>query len=167
MELLKITKPAAGSVVLHGQLVVQAQPPRVGGSPVTELEFKWVDAPPNQPYVNAFTVDTAKLVQGLAIDPKVTRIQMGRWQVRARVSGRAVPGPWSEPMPFQLVLTQPTQSMQSPQAKSSILQSPKEGIQQGTGLIRLQTTPSQGLGAGTSVIRPRGVEGGEGQESPA
>jgi hypothetical protein len=173
-EILKITVPYPGSVVVLGQLLVKATPPRVGGSPVTELEFKWLDAPPNQPFVNAFVVDTAKLVDGYAIDPKVTRIQQGRWEVRARVSGRQVPGPWSPPVPFQLVTTQPTQSQHIPPPNPATpppanvpfsVEGQKKSSTSGTGIFRPQTTPQQGLGAGPGLIRPRGVEGQ--QDAPA
>ncbi|MCA9421251.1 MAG: hypothetical protein KC592_09540 [Nitrospira sp.] len=173
-EVLKITKPAAGTTIVHGQLVVQAQPPRVGGSPVTELEFTWLDAPINQPYVNAYPIDTAKLIQGYVVDPKVTRIQLGRWQVRARVSGRAVPGPWSLAVPFQLVLSQPTQSKpsppsgflkkQSPQSDFSIQQTPKKGMSEEPQIFLPQTRPSQGFG-GTEFLRSRGIEENDSKDS--
>jgi hypothetical protein len=77
---------------------------------VTQLEFRWLDAPPDKPYVNPVIVDTTQLLQGYQVDPPVTRGHEGRWEVRARSSGKAVPGPWSFPVQFRLFLTQPTQS---------------------------------------------------------
>lgn len=56
-----------------------------GLEPVWELEFTWLDTPAGQPrFVNTLpAIDTAKLVQGQLIDPKVTRLNDGRWEVRA------------------------------------------------------------------------------------
>lgn len=56
-----------------------------GLKPVWELEFTWLDTPAGQPrFVNTLpAIDTAKLVQGQLIDPKVTRLNDGRWEVRA------------------------------------------------------------------------------------
>ncbi len=166
-EIPKITVPHPNSTVVLGQLLVKAMRPRIGGSPVTELEFKWLDAPPNQPHVNTFVVDTAKLEQGYAVDPKVTRIQYGRWEVRARVSGRPVPGPWSPSVPFQLVTTQPTQSQHIQPPNPAIpppsnipftVEGQKRQSTSGTRIFRPQMTPQEGMGSGPALIRPRGVD---------
>ena len=106
-----LPQPGMDDRVQQGKLIVAAKPPKVGMTPVTELQFKWVDAPKTQPpFVNTFAVDTPKLLKGYSVDEKVTRGHTGRWEVRARASGKAVPGPWSFPVQFNLFLTQPTQS---------------------------------------------------------
>ena len=90
----------------------------------------------------SFGQSTAKLVQGQYIDPKVTRLNYGRWELRVRMIGQgAVAGPWSAPASFNLVGPQQKQSIQGSSAKSPFLKS-----------------PSERFGAGTTVIRPRGVE---------
>ena len=88
-------------------------------------------------------MDTAKLVQGQYIDPKVTRLNYGRWEVRVRMIGQgAAAGPWSAPASFNLVPAQQSQSIPgSSSAKSPFLKS-----------------PSEALSGGTTLIRPRGVE---------
>ncbi len=107
-DMFVITNPMWNVIVQQGQLFLKADPPRVGSTSVTQLEFRWLDAPPNQPYVNTFAIDTAMLLQGYQVPHSVTRGHEGRWEVRVRSSGKAVPGPWSFPVMFRLFLTQPT-----------------------------------------------------------
>lgn len=142
-QMPRILIPSAGSTVVVGQLLLKIQPPPLGVEPVSELEFTWLDTPVGQPrFVNTVpAIDTAKLVQGQLIDPKVTRLNYGRWEVRVRMIGQgAVAGPWSAPGAFSLIPGQQNQSIQSPPSKSSILKS-----------------PSERFGAGTTMIRPRGI----------
>ncbi len=165
-----------GDVVAQGELYVQIQEPKVGTTPVTEIEWTWLDAPSKQPYVNTFADDTKKLRNRTKVDVAVTRGQFGRWQVRARMSGQATPGPWSPPTFFTLVATQSMQSLKMPPPNPATPFSPNEPISidgqskrsnSGTGTFRPQTTPQQGLGAGPTLIRPRGVEEKEpGNEMP-
>ena len=89
-DMFTIVTPGKGDRVQQGRLVVMALQPKVGMTPVTELQFKWVDAPKSQPpYINTFAVDTQKLLKGYPIDQQVTRGHAGRWEVRARISGKA------------------------------------------------------------------------------
>jgi hypothetical protein len=165
-DMFTITKPGENDRVVQGQMIVAAMQPKVGMTPVTELEFRWLDAPNNQPYVNTFVVDTPKLLQGYPVDPRVTRGNVGRWEVRARISGQAVPGPWSLPVRFQLLLTQPTQSQPfmapqtTPLPSSSVVQPPPQGGGPATQMIVPPTAPSQRR----LLIQPRGTEGQGGTE---
>ncbi|MDF0644433.1 MAG: hypothetical protein P0111_10405 [Nitrospira sp.] len=109
-DMFTITNPRWNAVVQQGQLFIKADLPEIGATQVTQLELQWLDAPPDKPYLNPFIVDTTQLLQGYQVDPRVTRGHEGRWEVRARSSGKAVPGPWSFPVQFRLFLTQPTQS---------------------------------------------------------
>jgi hypothetical protein len=140
-----ITRPVAGDRVSQGQLVIAATKPKVGWTNVTELELKYLDAPANQqnsyPYTTVVAVDTATLLQGYAVAPIVTGYN-GRWQVRARSSMKAVPGPWSFPVQFNMVKAQtPSPMMQTPKPNAPITQSP---------------VPK--TGAAPLMIRPRGVD---------
>lgn len=179
-EMFTITKPSNGERVMQGQLIVTAQAPKIGATPVTELEFRWLDAAQNQPYVNTFVVDTPKLLQGFPVPQPVTRGHTGRWEIRARSSGKAVPGPWSLPLPFQLVLTQPTQSQKraSPIQHSSPL--PSSTITQPSPVPQTAPLPSSSvmqapapssattqMRRSSSMIMPRGVdEKAPGSETP-
>jgi hypothetical protein len=155
-----ILKPADGDRVVQDQLTLLVKPPKVGVPSVTVLEFRWLDAPPTQPpYIYTFAVETPKLLQDYLVDQQVTRGNAGRWEVRARIAAQPVPGPWSLPARFQLVVTQPTQSQSStipqssPLPSSSIVQPPSQG---GSSAM-----PSQAPGALKGMIRSRGVEGDE------
>jgi len=143
-QMPRIVSPASGATVVVGQLLVKIQTPTIGAEPVTELEFTWLDTPAGQPhFVNTIpAIDTAKLVRGQLIDPKVTRLNYGRWKVRVRMIGQgATAGPWSAPASFNLVPGQQHQFTQTPAPVSPFLKS-----------------PSERFGAGTTVIRPRGLE---------
>jgi hypothetical protein len=170
-DMFTIVTPVWNDRVQQGQVVVKLAPPKIGMTQITQLEFKWLDAPPTQPYVNKVAVDTNSLLQGYAVPQPVTRGQEGRWEIRARASGKAVPGPWSFPVQFRLFLTQPTQSFKqtspiqqtaplpssgmtapspvqqvAPQQGSLILPSPS-----GSGSTQMKRSPS--------MIMPRGIEG--------
>ena len=150
-QMPRILTPSSGATVVVGQLLVKIQPPQLGAEPVSELEFTWLDTPTGQPrFVNTIpAIDTAKLAQGQYIDPKVTRLNYGRWEVRVRMIGQgAVAGPWSAPASFNLVVAQQKQSIRAPSSQSPFLKS-----------------PSERFGAGTTVIRPRGVEEKPGAET--
>lgn len=143
-QMPRILSPSTGATVAVGFLLVKIQPPSIGAEPVSELELTWLDTPAGQPrFVNTIpAMDTTKLVQGHYIDPKVTRLNYGRWEVRVRMIGTgAVAGPWSAPASFTLVAAQPKQSIPG-SSPSPFLKS-----------------PSERFGAGATIIRPRGVEG--------
>jgi hypothetical protein len=165
-----IIRPATGDRVQEGQLVVTATQPKVGVTPVAELELKFLDAPPTQahsyPYTTIFSIDTSKLLQGYPVAQIVTGGYAGRWQVRARSGMKAVPGPWSFPVQFQLFLKQPTPSQQPmqpvPLPKSSVVQPPSQGVIAAPQMIPSPASPSQGSSGFSGMIRRRGVEGDEG-----
>jgi hypothetical protein len=179
-DMFSIIRPANNDRVQQGQLVVKATPPKVGMTQVTQLEFRWLDAPPDKPYVNPVIVDTTKLLQGYQVDPPVTRGHEGRWEVRARSSGKAVPGPWSFPVQFRLFLTQPTQSQKqaspvqtSPLPSSSVVQpspvppsapAPPSSVMQAPAPSSATTQ----MRRSSSMIMPRGVDakgGDQGSET--
>lgn len=173
-DMFTITNPVWNASVQQGKLVVKATPPKIGVTPVTELAFQLLDVPPNQPNLakpNVFPVDTPQLLQGYQVPPPVTRGHEGRWEVRARTSGKAVPGPWSFPVQFRLFLSQPTQSQKqappiqqsSPLPSSSITQ--PSPIQQTAPLpppsVMQAPAPSSAptqMNRSSSMFRSRGVE---------
>ena len=160
-DMFSIIRPASGDRVQSGQLIIRATPPKVGATNVTELELSYLDAPAAQrnsyPYVTVFSVDTLKLLQGFPVAPIVTGDYKGRWQVRARSSMKGVPGPWSLPVQFQLIVPQATQSQQQgPLPGSSVLQTPS----QNTGAPPMVVHPparSSGGAANSLMVRPRGT----------
>lgn len=174
-DMFTIVTPGKGDRVLQGNLVVMALPPKVGMTPVTELEFRWLDAPPNQPYVNPVAVETPKLLKGYPVDQAVTRAHSGRWEVRVRASGKTPPGPWSFPVPFQLALSQQTQSQrqapqpmqQAPLPSSSVTQSPPPMQQAPLPSSAVTQAPSKGSGSSRLFVRPRGVEEKDAEAAPA
>lgn len=172
VDMFAITRPAWNDRVPQGRLIVTAKAPKIGVTPVTELQFKWLDAPPNQPYVNTFAIDTSELLQGYPVDPRVTRAYTGRWEVRARASGKAVPGPWSFPVGFQLFLTQPTQSQKQSSPIQQTAPLPSSSVAQPSMIPQTDPLPSSSImqapapssSAPTqmrrspSMIMPRGVD---------
>lgn len=165
-NMLTITKPANGDRVQQGQLVVMATPPKVGATNVTELELRYLDAPPTQrdsyPYLTVFSVDTSKLLQGYQVAQIVTGGYAGRWQVRARSGMKTPPGPWSLPVQFQLMGTQSTQPMQqAPLPSSSVTQTPSQNVGVAPAVIRPPTTSTQAGSSSSLFVRPRGVEDAE------
>jgi len=139
-----LVQPNPGARVVQGQFMVKATPPAVGGGFAAEVEFTWLDASALNPYVNTWPLAMDQLTKGIIVPSGVTRGQPGRWQVRARVSNPNK-GSWSVPVPFELFLTQPTQSLQTPL-------SPRQA-------------PQQRLG-GAALILPRGIgEKGEAQRN--
>lgn len=177
-DMFTITKPVWNDRVQQGNLIVAAKQPKIGMTPVTELEFKWLDAPKNQPYVNKFPVDTPKLLKGYPINQQVTRGHDGRWEVRARISGKTPPGPWSFPVQFQLFLTQPTQSRKKASPVQQTAPLPSTSVTQPSPVPQTSPlppssamqAPAQGGSAPTqmrrssSMIIPRGVEENESVE---
>jgi hypothetical protein len=176
-DMFTIIRPANNDRVQQGQVVVKTTPPKVGMTQVTQLEFRWLDAPPNQPYVNNIAVDTSSLLAGYSVPQPVTRGNAGRWEVRARASGKAVPGPWSFPVQFQLFLTQPTQSQQqsSPVQQTSPL--PSSMVVQPNAVPQTAPAPSSSvmqapapssattpMRRSPSMIMPRGVDQKAGKE---
>ncbi|HET9962429.1 MAG TPA: hypothetical protein VFQ34_08855 [Nitrospiraceae bacterium] len=153
-DMFVITRPVAGDRLSQGQLVIAATKPKVGWTNVTELELKYLDAPPNQadayPYTTVFSVDTTTLLQGYSVAPIVTGYN-GRWQVRARSSMKAVPGPWSFPVQFNMV---------NAQTQSPMLQAPKPNAP-------ITQTPAPRTGMAPLMIRPRGTDEKAGKESKA
>jgi len=159
-DMFTILKPASGDRVAHGQLVLLVKPPRLGTPPVTVLEFKYLDAPANNPYSYTIAVETPKLLQGYVIPQQSAPAYAGRWEVRARTAAQPTPGPWSQPALFQLVVVQPVQSqtqsspMQqtAPLPSSSIIQTPAPS----SATTQMKRSPS--------MIMPRGVEEKGGKE---
>jgi hypothetical protein len=144
-DMFVITRPVPGDRLSQGQLVIAATAPKVGMTNVTELELKYLDAPPNQanayPYTTVFSVDTTTLLQGYSVAPIVTGYN-GRWQVRARSSMKATPGPWSFPVQFNMEKIQaPPPMMQMPKLNAPITQ-----------------TPAPNTGNAPLMIRPRGAD---------
>ncbi|BFU96686.1 MAG: hypothetical protein NTNFB02_34080 [Nitrospira sp.] len=161
-DMFVITKPAVGDRVPQGQLVVTATLPKIGMTNVTELELRFLDAPPNQrdsyPYLTVFSVDTPKLLQGYPVAERVTGY-LGRWQVRARSSMKAASGPWSFPVQFELVKAQaPPPMVQLPKLNAPITQAPAPNTGTAPMMVRPPTTSSQGTGSSSLMIRPRGVD---------
>ena len=144
--------------------------PKVGMTPVTELQFRWLDAPKTQPLHQYLCRGYPKLLKGYPIDQQVTRGHAGRWEVRARTSGKTVPGPWSFPVQFQLFLTQPTQSQKkaSPVQQTAPLPStsvtPPSPVPQTSPLPPSSVTQAPAastttqMGRSSSMVMPRGVE---------
>ncbi len=137
-----LVEPKPGTRVVQGQFMVKATPPAVGGGFAAEAEFTWLDASALNPYVNLWPLSMDQLSKGIIVPSGVTRGQPGRWQVRTRVASPNK-GSWSAPVPFELFLTQPTQSLQNS--------------------LETLRTPQQGP-AGTTLIRPRGL-GNSGTDS--
>lgn len=167
-DMFTITNPVRNALVQQGQLFLKADAPKTGATQMTELEFRWIDAPANQSNVpNVFAVETSKLLQGYQVDQAVTRGNAGRWEIRARASGKAVPGPWSFPVQFKLFLTQPTQSKKQASPIPQTVPLPSSAIQaapQGSAapMVRppaVTAPPSQGSSSSSGMIRMRGVEG--------
>lgn len=158
--------------IQQGQLVVAATKPKIGMTQVSELKFEWLDAPPDwcgpprdpsgrplnpcPPYVNQFAIDTPLLDHGYQVDPGVTRGHTGRWEVRVRASGKAVPGPWSFPVQFHLFVTQPTQSQK--QAPPPIMQQaplPSSSVTQPSPIQQNSPLPSSVTQAPTPPAVPQ------------
>lgn len=188
-DMFIIINPVWNASVQQGQLFLKAQLPKTGATPVTELEFHWLDAPANHPALfNRFAVDTPQLLQGFLVDPRVTHGNTGRYEVRARASGKAVPGPWSFPVQFRLFLTQPTQSQKQSSpvqqtaplpssavtAPSAIQQTaplPSSAVTEPSPIQQTTPLPSSAVTApppssapapmrqSPFMVRPRGVEG--------
>jgi hypothetical protein len=156
-----IIKPANNDRVQQGQLVVTAQPPKIGATPVTVLEFKWLDAPPGQSPFSTFAIETPKLLQGYPVDQRITQGRPGRWEVRARISAQPTPGSWSFPVQFQMFQTQPVQSQQqtpppivqqAPLPGSSVMQAPAP------------SSATTQMKRSSSMIMPRGVDKKDGNK---
>lgn len=170
-DMFTITNPVWNASVQQSQLVVAATKPKIGMTQVSELEFRWLDAPPDQPYVNIFAIDTPLLLQGYQVPPPVTRGHTGRWEVRARASGKAVPGPWSFPVQFRLFLTQPTQSQrqtspvqQTAPLPSSAVTQPSP-IQQAAPLPPPSSSAPAQMNRSPFMVMPRGVDKHSGTEN--
>lgn len=173
-DMFTITNPVWNASVQQSQLVVAATKPKIGMTQVSELEFRWLDAPPDQPYVNIFAIDTPLLLQGYQVPPPVTRGHTGRWEVRARASGKAVPGPWSFPVQFRLFLTQPTQSQRQTSPVQQTAPLPSSAVTQPSPIQQaaplpppsvMQAPPSSSAPAqmnrSSSMFTTRGVEGND------
>lgn len=181
-DMFVITRPVAGDRVGQGRLIIAATKPEVGWTSVTEVELRYLDAPPTQrdsyPYVTLFSVDTETLVQGYPVAHIVTGAYSGRWQVRARSSMKTPPGPWSNPVQFQLFQLQPTPSgkqtspiQQTAPLPSSAVTAPSP-VQQTAPLPppsvmqppATSSAPTQ-MNRSSSMFRSRGVEEKGGSES--
>ena len=171
-DMFVIVKPGAGAKIPHGQLVITATEPKVGSTNVAELELRYLDAPANQqhsyPFTTIVSVNKAQLLAGYPVEERVTGGYIGRWQVRARSSMKAVPGPWSLPVQFQLVKAQPPPPMvQLPRLNAPITQAPVPNTGVAPTMVRPPTTSSQGGAASSLFVRPRGVEGQEAGRGPS
>ncbi len=162
-DLFVITKPTPGEQVPQGQLRITAIAPTVGVTNVSELELRYLDAPPklqySYPYLTIIATYTATLTQGYPIEPLVTSAYPGRWQVRARSAMKTPPGPWSAPVAFQVVAASPQQSSPfktAPLPPSAIQQTPS--LPAGPGSTN---APSPAPGTFSGTIRRRGLEGSE------
>jgi hypothetical protein len=187
-DIFIIIKPAVGDRVQQDRLVVTATPPKVGATNITELELRYLDAPPTQrnsyPYVTAISVDTEKLRQGYPVAQIVTGGYSGRWQVRARASMKAVPGRWSFPVQFHLIKPPPSPPMaqvplpsssvmqapspspmqRAPLPSSSVMQAPSPSVGIAPTMVRPPTTSSQGGATSSLFVRPRGLDDKGGKE---
>ncbi len=157
-DMFTIVSPTNNDHVPPEQLIIMATAPKVGRTDVTEVELKFLDAPPAQrdsyPYTTVFSVNTQQLLEGYPVAQIVTGGYVGRWQVRARSSMKAIPGPWSFPVQFQLVREQsapsqpppPPMVQQAPVPNSSVTAPPA-------------TSPPSQLKRSPFMVQPRGVEG--------
>lgn len=156
-DLFVIIKPTLNERILQGQLLIAAISPTVGATTVSELELRYLDAPPAQkdayPYVTIMAVDTTKLIQGFLVPPIVTGAYPGRWQVRARSAMKNPPGPWSVPVQFQLVAQQGSQSQQSLAPAQQRIPLPGPSAMQAP-----PATSSPGTATGRLLVKPRGTE---------
>jgi hypothetical protein len=161
-DMFTILTPVWNDRVQQGQVVVKVAPPKIGMTQITQLEFKWLDAPPTQPYVNNFAVDTNSLLQGYAVPQPITRGQEGRWEIRARASGKAVPGPWSFPVQFRLFLIQPTQSLKQTSPIQQMAPLPSSAVAAPTPGASVMPAPGSNatsqMRRSPSMILPRGIE---------
>ena len=162
-DMFTIRKPADGDRVVQGQVVLLVKPPKIGTPPVTVLEFKYLDAPPTNPYSYAIAVETPKLLQDYVVPPQSQPAYGGHWQVQARTAGQP-PGKWSLPVQFTLFVVQPTQSQKlspsvpqtAPLPSTSVAQPPASS----STTTQMKRSPS--------MIMPRGVEEkGAGEPPPA
>ena len=162
--------------VQQGHRVVAMTPPKVGMTPVTELQFRWLDAPKTQPpYINPCRrryPNTAKWLPDRSTG-----------DARAyRPVGSACADQWKGgcpalelPRAVPLFLTQPTQSRKkkaSPVQQTAPLPStavtPPSPVPQTSPLPPSSVTQAPAASSTTqmrrssSMVMPRGVEGDEG-----
>lgn len=170
-DMFTILKPANGDQVVQGQLALLVKPPKVGVPPVTVLEFKYLDAPPNNPYSYTIAVETPQLLQNYLVPQQSTPGYAGRWEVRARIAAQPTPGPWSLPAQFQLVVPQQTMSQKQVSPVPQTAPLPSSSVQQPSPIQQTSPLPSSSVmqapapssSADTqmrrspSMIMPRGV----------
>ena len=146
-----IVEPKPGARVVQGQFMVKATAPAVGGGFSAEVEFTWLDASALNPYVNLWPLSMDQLTKGILVPSGVTRGQPGRWQVRTRATNPSKSS-WSIPVPFELFLTQPTQSLQKSFGPQRTLpQGPPDSTlvrPRGLGTQRTETAASSPVPAG-------------------
>lgn len=163
-HMFTITRPQWNDSVQEGQLIIRATQPKIGMTQVTQLLFTWLEDPSNPKNI---AVDTNSLLRGYPVPRHVTQGHTGQWEVRARASGNAVPGPWSFPVRFRLFLTQPAQSQkqsspiqQTAPLPSSAVTAPS-AIQQTAPLPSSAVTEPAPMRRSSSMIMPRGIEGND------
>jgi len=177
-DMFNIIRPVNKDRLPLDQLVITAQPPKIGVARATDLEFTWLDAPPTQPFVNHHAVDTPLLVraQGYLVPPNVARFA-GRWQVRAASIGDAGLGAWSLPVEFQLFVTRPTQSQKQSSPIQQTAPLPSSSVTQPSPIQQTAPLPSSSvmqapapssattqMKRSPSMVMPRGVEKKGGKE---
>lgn len=93
-DMFTIVRPVWNDRVQQGQVVVKVTPPKVGMTPVTQLEFKWLDAPPNQPYAINHT-----RIMSPSIPTRCCKGILCRSRLRedTRVDGKYVRAPVAKP----------------------------------------------------------------------
>lgn len=166
-----IVKPTENYRVVQGQLVLLVKPPKLGVPPVTALEFRWLDAPPGQPPSYTVAVETPKLLQDYLVPQQSQPRNAGRWEVRARTAAQPTPGPWSQPVRFQIVLVQPFQSQRQPSSIQQTAPLPSSSVMQPSAIPQTAPLPSSSvtqapapssattqMKRSSSMIMPRGLD---------
>lgn len=152
----KLVSPIPNNRLLQGTILVKILR-SLGGR--AEVEFTWLDQPPLPPGVvpesKVWLVPMDELATGAVAPPEMTP-KSGRWQVRLRKS-LVDAAPWSEAVPFQVVLSQSQQNPSSQQQFVPKLQgSTSQSMQQAPTTVQPKTQ-SDLLKLPGSIMR-RGVD---------
>ncbi|MGC3974841.1 MAG: hypothetical protein QM771_10720 [Nitrospira sp.] len=110
----KLVSPIANNRLLQGTVLVKLLR-SLGGR--AEVEFTWLDQPPLPagvvPETKTWLVPMDELAAGVIVPAEMTA-RSGHWQIRVRKSLTEA-APWSEAVPFQIVLAQSQQQPSSQQ----------------------------------------------------
>lgn len=153
----KLVSPIPNNRLLQGTILVKILR-SLGGR--AEVEFTWLDQPPLPPGVvpesKVWLVTMDELAAG-AVAPAEMTPKPGRWQVRLRKS-LVDAAPWSETVPFQVVLLQSQQnpSSQQQQFLPKLHGSTSQSMQQNPMTVQPKTQ-SDVLKLPGSIM-PRGVD---------